>query len=89
MTKQTFIEIIEAPHRRSVAEREMRYEVRLKGQIVGELYFNTRGYVGTLPTPEGKNLQIPEGSITSFRREAAKLNREFAAANQVISRPAP
>jgi len=74
------IEIVEAPHRRAIAEQHMRYEVRLNGKFFDELYFNMRGYVGTLPTPGGGRLALPEGSITSFRREAAKLNAEFSAA---------
>lgn len=74
------IEIVEAPNRMSMAETKMRYEVRLNGAFFDELYFNTRGYVGTLPTPQGSRLSLPEGSITSFRREAAKLNGQFAAA---------
>lgn len=83
------IEIVEAPKRMSMAETRMRYEVRLNGAFFDELYFNTRGYVGTLPTPQGSSLSLPEGSITSFRREAARLNGEFAAATKLSSATAP
>lgn len=78
MPVEKYIEIVEAPHRKSVAEKEMRYEVLLKGVFFDELYFNTRGYVGGLPTPRGTRLVIPESSITSYRKEAARLNKEFA-----------
>lgn len=78
MPIKKYIEIVEAPHRKSIAEKEMRYEVLLKGVFFDELYFNTRGYVGGLPTPRGTRLVIPESSITSYRKEAARLNKEFA-----------
>ncbi|WP_137917061.1 hypothetical protein [Hydrogenophaga sp. 2FB] len=80
MATQKFIELREAPGRMSLAESNMRYEVLLNGKHFDELYFNIRGYVGALPTPEGKRLVLPESSITKFRGEIAKLNREFSAA---------
>jgi hypothetical protein len=46
---------------------------------VEQLWWNTRGFVGNLPTPDGVSIYVPEGSLASFRREVAKLNREFAA----------
>jgi hypothetical protein len=52
----------------------------LHGQKVDQLYFNMKGYVGYLPTPDGAKLDIGEKSISVFRREVAALNREFAAA---------
>lgn len=60
-------------------ERHDRYDVELSGRIVGQLYFNLRGYVGVLPVPEGGNLTIGEQPITAYRREVAKLNREWKA----------
>lgn len=47
-------------------EIQPRFDVLLYGKNVGQLYFNLRGYVGSLPTPEGFSLQMPEGSIASF-----------------------
>jgi len=57
-------------------ETKMRYDVVLNGQVVGDLYFNMTGYVGYLPTPEGRKLDIGERGISAFRREIAALNRE-------------
>lgn len=81
MATQKFIELREKPEAMSVAERHMRYEVLLQGKPFDELYFNIRGYVGSLPTPEGRRMVMPESSITKFRGEIAKLNREFAEAD--------
>lgn len=59
-------------------ETTPRYDVVLHGQVVGQLYFNMRGYCGVLPTPSGASLDIGEKSISAYRREVASLNREFA-----------
>lgn len=63
-------------------EIQPRFDILLHGKKVGQLYFNMRGYVGSLPTPDGLSLHMPEGSIASFEREVSRLNREFAALNQ-------
>ena len=63
----------------SIMEREPRYDVLLNGQKVGQLYFNMRGYVGTLPLPNGKKIGLPESGITAWRKEAATINREALA----------
>ena len=73
------LQLVETRRGCAMLERTPRYDVILDGQIVGQLYYNLRGYVGTLPTPEGRSLSIGEASITAYRREAARLNREFAA----------
>lgn len=59
-------------------ERTPRYDVLVDGKLHDQLYFNTRGYVGTLPLPDGSKLDIGECSITEYRKEVAKLNRESA-----------
>lgn len=56
------------------------YDVLLHGRRVGELYFNTRGYRGTLPTPDGAPLDLGEKPLGAWKREVASLNREFALA---------
>lgn len=66
----------------AICETTPRYDVELDGKIVGQLYFNLRGYVGGLPQPDGVNLYIGECGITEYKREVAKLNREFKAARQ-------
>lgn len=63
----------------SVLEQHKRYAVMLNGKFYSEVYFNMRGYVGDLPTPEGARLSLPECSLTQFRREIAALNKEFKA----------
>ena len=45
---------------------------------LGQLYFNMRGYVGTLPTPSGTQLCIGERTITAYRKTVAQLNKEWA-----------
>ncbi len=59
-----------------IMEKEPRYDVLLNGEKVDQLWFNMRGYVGTLPLPNGHKLGMPEGSISSFQREVARINRE-------------
>jgi hypothetical protein len=76
------IELIETRQGCEMMEATPRYNVMLEGVKVGQLYYNMRGYVGNLPTPDGHNLYVPEGGIARFRREAARLNREFAAAEK-------
>lgn len=78
------ITLKEAPRRRAMLERHMPYDVLLRGARVAELYFNTRGYNANpgLPLPGGGFLSIPEGSLTSIKREISALNREFAAAGK-------
>ncbi|GMU20578.1 MAG: hypothetical protein AMXMBFR13_06750 [Phycisphaerae bacterium] len=63
----------------AIAESTPRYDVLLHGQKVGQLYFNMTGYVGTLPLPGGRKLHMPESGISVYRREVARLNREWAA----------
>jgi hypothetical protein len=57
-------------------ERTPRYDVLVDGKLFAQLYFNMKGYVGTLPLPDGSRLDIGERSITEYRKEVAKLNRE-------------
>ena len=44
--------------RGAMFETQPRFDVILNGSRVGELYFNTRGYVGRLPTHTGQSLEI-------------------------------
>ncbi len=63
----------------SICETEPRYDVLLYGARVSQLYFNTHGYRGVLPLPNGGRLDLGEKPIGSIRSEVTKLNREFAA----------
>ena len=79
------IELIETRLGCEMLESTPRYNVMLKGVKVDQLFYNMRGYVGNLPTPDGSSLYVPESGIARFRREVAKLNREFAAADNVMA----
>jgi hypothetical protein len=79
MAQSKPITLREAPHKKSIMEKEMRYEVLLNGNVVSDLFFNMRGYLGGIPTPEGGMLEIGERPITTYRREIAMMNKEFAA----------
>jgi hypothetical protein len=76
------IELIETRQGCEIIETTPRYNVMLRGVKVDQLFYNMRGYVGNLPTPDGSSLYVPESGISRFRREVAKLNREFAAAEK-------
>jgi hypothetical protein len=73
------VELIETRKGCAMMEKESRYDVHLRGEKVGQLYFNMRGYVGLLPTPDGM-VDIGEVSISKFKKEVAQINREFKAA---------
>lgn len=68
--------LIETRRGCAMMESQPRYDVMLNGKLAGQLYFNMRGYVGSLPTRSGASLGLPEGSIASFKREVTRLNRE-------------
>ena len=76
------IELIETRQGCEIMETTPRYNVMLHGVKVEQLWWNLKGFVGNLPTPDGSSLYVPESGISRFRREAAKLNREFATAEK-------
>jgi hypothetical protein len=75
------IELVETRRGCEICEDTPRYDIMLHGSKVGQLYFNMRGYVGNLPTPDGTNLYMPESGISAFRRQVTILNKEFAASS--------
>ena len=79
------IELIETRQGCEMMETTPRYNVMLHGVKVEQLWWNLKGFVGNLPTPDGSSLYVPESGIARFRREVAKLNREFAAADSVMA----
>lgn len=81
------IELVETRRGCAPLETRPRYEIRLNGKRWGELYYNMRGYVGYLPLPNGHVLNIGERGISAFRKEMAKLNREWAAAGPAAVEP--
>lgn len=54
------------------------HDVLVNGIKQGELYYNLRGYRGTLPMVGGSQMDIGEAGITAWKREARVLNREAA-----------
>lgn len=72
---QYVVTLKEAPHRRAICEKKMRYEVQLNGKFFSEIYFNMRGYVGYLPLPDGTRQDIGEKGIAEFRNEIKYLNK--------------
>lgn len=80
---QKAVELREAPHKRSICETHMRYDVLLDGKVFDTLYYNMTGYCGYLPTTSGSKLDIGERGISAFRREVSNLNREFAEIRKV------
>lgn len=77
MSKKT-IELVETRQGCAMMESTPRYDIMLHGTKVGQLYFNLRGYVGNLPCADGTSLWMPEANISTFRRQVAILNKEFA-----------
>lgn len=59
-----------------ILEETPRYDVLLNGAKVDQLYFNTKGYQGTIPMVDGSRLTIGERAISAYVREVAKVNRE-------------
>jgi len=57
-------------------EEHLRYSVLLNGVYYGEISYNMRGYTGYLPQPSGIPLDCGEQALSSFRRDAAKINHE-------------
>ena len=72
------IKLVETRNGCAIFETHPSYDVLLRGQKVGELYFNMTGYVGYLPQPSGIPLDIGERGISAFRKAVAELNREWA-----------
>ena len=73
------ISLVETRRGCAICETTNRFDVLFHGERFDQLWWNMRGYVGTLPCPDGRKLTIGERSITAYRREVAQLNREFAA----------
>ena len=78
------IELIETREGRAILETTPRYIVMFRGQKFGELYFNMTGYTGSyLPSPgtdpaKPASLHVGEMAISAYRKEIARLNREWA-----------
>jgi hypothetical protein len=78
------IELIETREGCAILEKTPRYIVIFRGHKFGELYFNMTGFTGSyLPFPvslpdKPAALDIGEKPISAYRKEIARLNREWA-----------
>ncbi len=86
------IELIETREGCAILEKTPRYAVMFRGRKFGELYFNMTGYTGSyLPSP-GSNpdapasLYVGERAISAYRKEIARLNRQWAAIDETPSK---
>lgn len=84
MPKPKPLELVENRRDMAICETTPRYDVMHYGRKVGQLYYNMRGYVGSLPHPEGGNLNIGERPISAWRAEAARLNREWIERDKIL-----
>lgn len=57
-------------------QRRPDYDLLLNGEVVGEVYYNMTGYVGTLPQPDGTTFIPGEMGISAYRTEIARVNRD-------------
>ncbi|MFZ3482189.1 hypothetical protein [Sphingomonas sp. 3-13AW] len=77
------ITLEERPRRMACMETKMRYAIMVDGKPFSELYFNMRGYRGSIPSPRPDgtfgSLDIGERPISEYRREIAAANRELTA----------
>jgi hypothetical protein len=83
----TFKLTIEESKSRHIMEREKRYDVKVNGTKVDQLYYNMTGYRGALMTVHGARLDIGEKGISAWKKEAAALNREARALIASLSDP--
>lgn len=78
------IQLIETREGCAILEETPRYIVMFRGRKHCELHFNMTGYTGGyLPAPGSTPgtvaaLDVGEKSIAAYRREVARLNREWA-----------
>lgn len=77
------IKIKETTRGKASCEAEKRYDVLLRGNVVGQLYYNLGGYVGYLPTPRGRGLDAGETSISRWKKAMNRLNKEWGDAGEI------
>ena len=61
---------------KAILQTKPDFDILLNGEVVGPLTYNMTGYIGYLPLPEGGKMDFGEISLTAYRREIARLNRE-------------
>jgi hypothetical protein len=78
------IELVQIPG--AIMESQPQYMITFRKKPWGKLYFNTRGYVAEhgIPVPsssgsgEPSNFSIGERSLSAYKSEISKANREWA-----------
>jgi hypothetical protein len=68
------VSLKESP-KRALLETTKRYDIFVNDEPFGELYFNIKGYVGSLPLPGGTSLDIGEKGLSAFKKEVAQINK--------------
>jgi len=68
------ITLREAPQRKAIFERTMRYDVLLNGKVVNDCHFNMEGYNTLLPLPGGRMFHPGEISLGKIKKEIAEIN---------------
>lgn len=69
---------------RNILGPESLWDVMLFDNFFFRVYYNMRGYVGYLPTPPDEDdarvgsLNMGDCGISAFKKETAKLNKEWA-----------
>ena len=75
------ITLEERPRRMAMLENKMRYAVMLDGKEFSELYWNIRGYRGSIPYLRGDGsigrFDPGEVSLAMFKRQIAQSNKEL------------
>lgn len=61
---------------RAICQTIPDYDIYLNGVKKGKLTYNMKGYIGYLPTPEGTMLDIGERSLSVYKKEISKLNKD-------------
>ena len=73
---KTKLKLIAAPHKRALLEPQMRYDLMLGAQLVGEASFNMTGYVVSRMPGQLPGFITGEQSLTALRREVAHWNSQ-------------
>lgn len=76
------LRLIEAPHKRDICETTMRYDLVLDGMFVGEMWYNTQGYVVNTKLPGFVN--SAEQSLTTWRNEIRQWNKRNSLLNRIL-----
>jgi len=85
--KKFYLRLVEAPRRKAVCEKEMRYEIHSEEKRIADVFYNMRGYCVNpgIPYSDGSFLRLPECSLSQIRKEIAASNREHKRVMRLIT----